>query len=612
MKRGFTIATLVLSTLLIFSIVWWASTNSYDAVGIAEINNKSSHNESLKCLPRELNITQFLGERWINYTEKRLYLARRSDGGFTEIVDTITPNIISTYYFLSTLSLINESPSNLNQTKAWLVSVEEEILNRTIKEGTASSFARLHYWVLSMKMVNLTPSDSDRIISFVLSIKSDNGTFFYGGEDVTYLAIKVLYYLGYNMTLLHSTANYYIHELDRLSLQRDDYNNLQYLLEVNIRLKALSMLGISYVNLTSYRQIVTYVRSSYESIKMEISRSPPIFYVSEGIEFLAREGLLTSDLSSIAYEYTLAQKLPDGGYHIWNMNYGEPQGTYHAVRIIVLTGHTPDKDTLQFIHSWESPLGGFALPFYAQGDPYATYMAVYVMNFLGIDSDKDRIKHFLEHAIYDRSPYSPDDPSPLYVIYRTYDLLEIQPSEQDREYIKSEVERMFRLYLENRKNSLLSDPGWIYLIRLGKEVGIVIGEQTKVTLIKEILKMRNPDGSFGNITNVTFTTFQNTVQAVILLHELEYEYDDDSTLQYILEFQHDGGWGAPDLYNTLLAVQALVYLKHCPQDIEGLLELIGSLKYPYGGFRLYSRDISYGGLQETYFALKILELLGAT
>ncbi|WP_157723232.1 prenyltransferase/squalene oxidase repeat-containing protein [Thermococcus barossii] len=462
-----------------------------------------------------------------------------------------------------------------------------------------------------MKMMNLTPQNPDRIISFVLSAQTENGTFIYGEQDVTYLAIKILYYLDYNMSRLQNTAAYYVNKFNSVSLQENTRGILQYLLEVNIYSKALTMLNISYTHLDNYQRIITYLQHSHEKVEVEISKNPPIFYVAEALEFLSREGLLTKNLSTIAYKYVLAQKLPDGGFHIWGMNYGEPQGTYHAVRIMVLTNHLPDNDILDFIHSWESPLGGFALPFHTQSEPYATYMALYVADFLGINLDKNHTKSFLKRAVYNRSPYTPDDPVPLYLVYKTYKLIEVEIDKQDAEYIRDEAERILKLYLENRKDVLLSDPGWVYIVRLGKEIGIIIGEQTSQTLVREILSLKNPDGSFGNYSNRTFLVFHNTVQAVILLHELGYDYKDNTTLNYILGLQHEGGWGAPDLYNTLYAVQALTYMGYCPQDIEGLLEFINALKYQYGGFRLYSGDTSYGGLQETYFALKTLELLGA-
>ncbi|WP_457741343.1 hypothetical protein, partial [Thermococcus sp.] len=74
-----------------------------------EPNYSAGH---LTCIPKPLNLSAFLGREWINYTSKRLHLAECPGGGFTDIVDTITPDIVSTYYFVAALRAINQTPYN--------------------------------------------------------------------------------------------------------------------------------------------------------------------------------------------------------------------------------------------------------------------------------------------------------------------------------------------------------------------------------------------------------------------------------------------------------------------------------------------------------------------
>ena len=328
-------------------------------------------------------------------------------------------------------------------------------------------------------------------------------------------------------------------------------------------------------------------------------------------QVLSEYNLLNNTISGEIYNYIMSQELPDGGFNLFGKNYGEFQGTYYAVKTIALLGKRPDKKTIGFIHSWESPLGGFAFTFQKSCGPILTYMGVYVAKKIGIPLNRTAIAKYLSRALYDRWPYSRDDPSPLYSIYMTYRALNLTLSPVDKDYLRNETARLTELYLRNRTNSLLMDTGWIALLRLGRATGVRIGEDTKKRLIQNVLSLKNPDGTFGPPSNNTVLVLYRTENAVLLLHALGYDYTNETTAKFILSMEHDGGWGYPDLYNTYRAVGALAYMGYCPEDVQSLIGFIHSLKYKYGGFLFYRGEKSYGGLQETYYALRTLELIGA-
>ncbi|AFL95935.1 hypothetical protein CL1_1739 [Thermococcus cleftensis] len=601
-----------LSLFLIFVLVGGVSTGIYYYKNPASEINTPETPSGIHCTDQTLNLSAFLGGEWIDYTIKRLNLAKCPDGGFTEIVDTITPDLHSTYYFVATLWIINETPSNRVQTIVWLHTQEENLFKNASK--ARYGFRNLYHGVMALKMLNSTPRDSDKIIDFVLSAKRENGAFVYDGLDVTEQAIEILHILGYNVSNLDDTAGYEFTKFKNLSLppEGDNLRALKFVSEFNRYTRTMDLLGINYTTTREYKEDVSFIRNMSQNISTILTINPPLFLVADLAQALRENGLMEANISEAIYTYVKSHELPDGGFNLFGKDYGEFQGTYYAVKAIVLAGKKPDNRTISFVHSWESPLGGFAFTFQKFGDPVLTYMGVYVAEKLGMDLNRATIRKYLENALHNRRPYSQDDPNPLYYVYLTYERLNLTMGQNDREYLKNETVRLMKLYSSGRVDSILYDPSWISLIRLGNALGVTFSSKTKADLVNVILSKRNPDGTFGTYKNDTPMTLFQTVNAVVLLHELGYDYRDDKTIQYLNSLMHDGGWGGPDLYNTFGAVQALIYMNYCPKDISDIIAFLRSLKYKYGGFNFYQGSTSYGGLQETYLALRILELLGAT
>ena len=573
---------------------------------------------TLKCV-QEVNIRNWLGESWINYTSRRLHLAQQPDGGFTEIVDTIAPTLISTYYFVKALTIVNQIPSNVNQTIVWLHREETTLINssnlsRSYTYAGLDKFSNMYYLVMTLHMLNSTPLNSDKIVDFILSTKKKNGAFEYGGVDVTDRAVEILHALGYNMSGLHDTREYLLEKF-KSTKPPEVWNNadiMRFLQQFNTLTKALGFLHVNYTSLDVYKRDIMFIRANISKrVDLLLRSDPPLFMVDLLAESLHEAQAMPPDACEEIYKYVASLKLPDGGFNLFGKDYGEFQGTYYAVRTIVLTGHKPEIDTLKFIENWESPLGGFAYPFQGVGGPILTYMGVYVAKKIGMPLNRTAIAKYLSRELYNRWPYSRDDPSPLYSIYMTYRVLNITLSPVDKDYLRNETARLTELYLRNRTKSLLMDTGWITLLRLGRATGVRIGEDTKKRLIQNILSQKNPDGTFGTPSNNTVLVLYRTENAVLLLHALGYDYTNETTAKFILSMEHDGGWGAPDLYNTYRAVETLAYMGYCPEDVQSLIGFIHSLKYKYGGFLFYRGEKSYGGLQETYYALRTLELIGA-
>lgn len=601
-----------LSLLLIFILLGGLSISVYHYKKPTQRTNPLETYPRLHCTGRTLNLSVFLGKDWRNYTAKRLNLAKCPDGGFTEIVDTVTPDIHSTYYFVAALGAINETPSNRIQTIAWLHTQEEGMFRNSSK--VRYSFKNVYHGVMTLAMLKSTPKDPDKITDFVLSAKRKNGAFVYDGLDVTEQAIEILHVLGYNVSNLNDTAGYELAKFKNLSLppEGDKLGALKFVSEFNRYTRTMDLLGVNYTATREYKEDVSFIENLSRNVSSVLMINPPLFLVTDLAQALRENSLMESNISEAIYMYVKSRELPDGGFNLFGNDYGEFQGTYYAVRTLVLAGKKPDNKTIRFIHSWESPLGGFVFTFQKFSGPILTYMGVYVAKKIGMDVNRTMIGKYLENALHNRWPYSQDDPEPLYSIYLTYKELNITMNQNDREYLKNETVRLMELYSRSRVDSILSDTGWISLIRLGNALGVTFSSRTKAALIDIILSKRNSDGTFGTYANSTPMTLFQTVNAVVLLHELGYDYRDDKTIQYLNSLMHDGGWGGPDIYNTYRVVQALVYMNRCPEKADGIITFVDSLKYRYGGFRFYRGDTSHGGLQETYFAFRILELLGAT
>ena len=577
------------------------------------------HPSTLKCA-QKVNLRNWLGESWINYTIKRLHLAQQPDGGFTEIVDTITPTLISTYYFVEALHAVNRTPTNVNQTLVWLHREEASLINSSNLSNDYAyagqdKFSNLYYLVTTLNTLNSTPRNSDKIIDFVLSTRKKNGAFEYDGVDVTDKAVEMLHALGYNMSGLHDTRDYLLGEFENTTPPKvwDEAGTMKFLLRFNTLTKALGLLQVDYTSLDIYKKDVMFIKVNISKrVDSLLKFNPPLFMVEPLAESLHVTHTMTPSASEEIYKYVVSLKLPDGGFNLFGKDYGEFQGTYYAVKTIVLTDHTPDEDTIRFIENWESPLGGFAFPFQGHGGPVLTYMGVYVAEKIEMPLNRTAIARYLSNALYNRWPYSDDNPGPLYSIYMAYSTLNITLSPLQKDYLRNETARLTELYLRNRTNSLLMDTGWISLLRLDQVTGVRIGRDTKKQLIRKILSQKNPDGTFGPPSNNTMLILYRTENAVLLLYALGYNYTNETTANFILRMEHDGGWGGPDLYNTYRAVSVLAYMGYCPKDVQSLISFIHSLRYRYGGFLLYKGDKGHGSLQDTYYAIRTLELVGAS
>lgn len=600
-----------LSLLLIFILLGGLSIGIYHYKKPTQRANPLETYSRLHCTGRTLNLSVFLGNEWMNYTAKRLNLSKCPDGGFTEIVDTITPDVHSTYYFVAALRTINETPSNRIQTIAWLHTQEDGMFRNSSK--VRYSFKNVYHGIMTLVMLNSTPRDPDKIIDFVMNVTRENGAFVYDGLDVTEQAIEILHVLGYNVSNLNDTVRYELAKFKNLTPPRegDRLEALKFVSEFNRYTRAMDLLGVNYTATREYKEDISFIENISRNVSSILMTHPPLFLVTELAQALRKNGFMKSSSSEAIYVYVKSHELPNGGFNLFGQDYGEFQGTYYAVEALALAGKKPDNKTIRFIHSWESPLGGFAFTFQKFGGPILTHMGVYVAKKIGTSINRTQIKNYLEKALHDRWPYSQDDPEPLYSIYLTYKELNMSMNQDDEEYLKNETVRLMELYSRSRVNSILSDTGWISLIKLGNALGVTFSSRTKENLINVILSKRNPNGTFGAYTNSTPLTLFQTVNAVILLHELGYDYRDDKTIQYLNSLMHDGGWGGPDIYNTYRVVQALAYMNCCPEKVDDIVTFVGSLKYRYGGFRFYRGDTSHGGLQETYFALRILELLDA-
>ncbi|WP_297439359.1 hypothetical protein [Thermococcus sp.] len=613
MERKFLLSSFLVLVLLL-GMYWGISLNGWNNGKESKAIENEDVKIQLNCPPRLLITSTFLGRDWISYTSKRLQLAECSGGGFTEIDDTITPDIVSTYYFVSALRAINQTPYNRIQTIEWLHRNEDNLFENTTTDYDANmpKFWIVYYGVMTLSMLNSSPKNPYKIIEFILNMRQKNGSFVYDDMDFTPQAVEILHVLGYNLSNLRETREYCLRNFQNLTPSHE-YKGLRlmgFLFNFISYTKCLEIMGVNYTKTEEYKGDVSSIKNLSKNVGKILGNKPPLFIVANFAQLLEGYRLLNKTISEGIYNYVMSQELPDGGFNIFGKDYGEFQGTYYAVKTITLLGKKPDKKTIEFIHSWESPLGGFAFTFKKFCGPISTYMGVYVAKKIGMPLNRTRLETYLRHALHNRWPYSQDNPAALYPIYLTYKELNITIDHNDMKYLKNETIRLMQWYLAHRRQDLLIDEGWIDLIKLGNSIGVKLDTKTRSELISEILSMKNTNGTFGT-GNTTGEIIFQTTNAVMLLHALGYNYNDTDTVQYFLRTMHGGGWGYPDLYNTYRVIEALVYMGCCPKDIQDLINFVHSLKYKYGGFLFYRGAKYYGGLQETYYALRILKLIGA-
>ena len=547
---------------------------------------------------KPLNLSDFLEDQWINMTLRRLYLGQTTDGGFLDDPILIQPYIDSTYYFISALSLINESPHNKERTIKWLHLNENNFFQNVSKYP--DELGGIYFGVMSLKLLNETPHNRNEIIKRVLSYRQKNGKFTCNGMDCTWMALKTLVALNYTKAGNWTLEEWY-------SLRPPERYNfkqvVEYISSFYHTVETLEMMGIDYKMLKTYEEKKDFIQNISQDLISHLNPRAPLFYVAYVAGVLNKTGLLDSESRDIIYRTLEERKLDDGGYHIFGDNYGEHQGTYFAIMALIMIGEEPDRDTLEFIHNRESPFGGFIFPQKLKTNPIETYKTVYILKTLGGDIDRIKLKDYL-----DKELSRANDPKTLWSIYDSYKLAGIELDKNKWEYFRNMTVFLLEKYLKN-PDIITNDPvhmeHFILLLDLGKKLNVIVENGTRRDIADRLLEYREKDGSFKH--NLEFTAY-----SVILLNELGYEYCDQKTIAWLQNQQTEGGWGAPDLYSTELVIEALTSMGAVPRDIDGLLKFLKDIQCPYGEFDMsYGSKNSYvcGDSYATYLALRILEML---
>lgn len=550
----------------------------------------------------KIDLTEFLGEEWINHTLKRLYLAQTPKGGFFgDDFHLIEPNLDSTYYFISALALINESPYNREKTIEWLHLNENSLFQNVSRYP--DELGRIYFGVMSLKLLNEIPFNRNKIIERVLSYRRENGKFVCNGRDCTWMGLKTLIALNHTETEKWALERWY--KLTPPS-SNDTKKVMEFMFDLYYTIEMLEMIGVDYKKLETYEEKREFLESVSQEVVSSLNPNVPLFYIAYVAGVLNKMGLLNEDFKNKFHDIIKRRKLEDGGYHIFGDVYGEHQGTYFAIMTLVMIGEKPDQDTIDFIHNRESPLGGFIFPQKLRTDPISNYIALYILRRLGGNFNRTKLKQYLDEVVY-----KANDPKTLWAIYESYKLSGIELEVEKREYFKNNTIILLENYLKNLDTVLDNLDGlqsFIILIRLGKELNIVLDNKTREDISNRLLSYKNRNGSFRN--HLEFTAY-----SVILLNEMGYKYCDQETIEWLQNQQKEGGWGAPDLHNTKLVVEALTSMGAIPRDIDKLLNFLKKLQSPYGEFVIsYGPENSYvyGDSYATYLALKILELLSSS
>jgi len=278
--------SIFLIVVLLVGTYWGAHFYEMKGGEMAKFTKSETDKIQLTCTPTHVNISTFLDQEWINYTSKRLHLAECPMGGFTGIDDTITPDIISTYYFVSALKAINQSPYNKAQTVNWLHENENNLFENATEsfdKNLVPKFWIVYYGVMTLSMLNSSPKNPEKITEFILSLRQKNGSFIYQDMDFTPHSVEILHALGYNLSSLKETKKYCLRKFQNLTPPKE-YGGLElmnFLFNFIGYTKCLRILGVNYTKTEEYQNDVLFINNLSKNAGEIIKSRPPLFIVAK-------------------------------------------------------------------------------------------------------------------------------------------------------------------------------------------------------------------------------------------------------------------------------------------------------------------------------------------
>lgn len=529
-----------------------------------------------------------LNESWVTNTRNRMDDSQGIDGGYSDFPPQ-EPTLYSTYYFLESLKLLDKEPKYKQATIDWLLSQEQEMT----RQDNNSNIDNIYFLTLSLDILKVKPANRSNLISKVMELQMSDGSFAQKKGDKgalldTFRAITILHTLGVDLNQVPLTKTWLIEKW----MEPDENENLMYSTsEVSLLISALKLYQVNVSSLQNQSPRMEKIKEQRNIIENQLKLLPDtqmdLLALSSFTDFLLINDSVSSDIRSNIETYLQKRQLEDGGFNTLSDKYGEPQGTYLALKIASNLGFDLNDNVSIFIYNYE-PLngsGGFRPAYRLISSSENTYLAVKSLKILGSEpSDKEKLLKYVDNNWQEESKKA----KTAYYLLVVCNLLN-QPyltDTQFREWVKTSFDEF-----ANQSSDSMDLEEVLYVTKVANLLGIELNNKDK--LIAKLQSSQQEDGGFGFGASDLFMTFY----VVNTLEELgSYPVDKKGCISWIQEGQiTDGGFNlrrgpihtnSSDIYSTYISVVSLNALDAKPENSDKLLEWLKDCQDEHGGFKL--------------------------
>ncbi len=599
-KRLIAVIIMILLSFSSFGCLGHNTSANVENSKISNITTSFSSNRETQ----KLNITEIFGDEWKNQTS---WLVSYDYKGFSYRL--ISPDLFTTYHFLSSLMLFNRSIQHKEETLKWLNNLNKENFN--INSSIGRIF-EIYIGVHSLALLDANITSKRALINELLSYKNSDGSITEKPDDFayavteTYWALRALHDMGYNISAMNDTKEFLYKKWESIRITEENFVGVFYILQ------SLKLMGFPPSELPGYHRKM----SDIKELKREYlndSRKFDLYNIFALAYLFKKAGFLDNSTVDIMVSRLYDYQCPDGGFNFNGQN-GIASDTYYAFMGFYYLGIVPNSIAFEFIYKHESPMGGFfpnTLKIVDTETFYHTVYTAYVLNSL----NKTKVKRYLKGMRYQLQNAKYEDISSLYYYMKTWKLVNRALPLEDYKILRDVTVNLLEQFLRESMGNKEVDPYVLVpLLRLAKELNITLDNHTKMQLASQILSYKNPDGSFAPGGRL-----DNTVYSVLALHELGYNYHDRSTIEFIQDAQlPDGGFAfrtskkigeQSNMGATYLSVIALEIMGAEPKNKEKVIQWIKHCKGQYGGIGMFPNSNNVDETT-TYWAIKVLEALG--
>ncbi|WP_462273269.1 prenyltransferase/squalene oxidase repeat-containing protein [Methanohalophilus sp.] len=522
-------------------------------------------------------------QEWISNTTDLIEKSRGIDGGYSDFPPQ-RPTLYSTYYFLSSLEILDKEPKYKEETINWLFSKEREIL----RNESSPNMDDIYFLTMSLELLETQPKNGSELEVKVMSLQNPDGSFASGALLDTFRALQILNVLGTDLDGIPKTKSWLVGKWKNIN----ESKNL--LSDSSLLISALKFYGVNVLSSEKYAQKNNWIVEQRKFVEAELESLPEneIDLISLGsfTEFLLITGDISPNIKTNLENYLTSKQLPNGGYNVFYDTYGESQGTYLALVISSDVGMELNDTISEFIYDHEIiyQTGGFRPSYRLISSTENTYLAVQSLNILHQEpSNKEEIYGYLESQLKSDDTESSD----IFYSVATLRMLSQEPTEKDnlREWIALKIN-----YIANKPTEKIDPEDIVNLMYLTKAASdLDMNLNNKEVLIQKVQSFQNDDGGFGLDNSDIYMTYY----IVTTLKELGADpKNKDLCESWIKEGQaEDGGFiarrgefftNSSDIYSTYISILSLNALEANPDNPEKLLMWLEDCKVETGGFSI--------------------------